>query len=71
MKNIRITKELFEKCLESKRIPRKLKKSMKLTLYSMGMHMDSTDILEPYVRLMSAFGAIELLKDIKKVSTDD
>ena len=71
MKNTRITKELFEKCLESKRIPRKLKKSMKSTLYSMGMHIDSVDIFGPYARLLSAFGAVELLKDIKKVSTDD
>ena len=71
MKNIRITKELFEKCLESKRIPRKLKKSMKSTLYSMSMNIDSVDIFGPYVRLMSAFGAIELLKDIKRMSTND
>ena len=71
MKNIRITKELFEKCLESKRIPRKLKKFMKSILCSMSMHMDSVDTFGPYARLMSAFGAVELLKDIKKVSTDD
>lgn len=71
MKNTRITKELFEKCLESKRIPRKLKKSMKSTLYSMSMHIDSVDMLGIYAGLMSAFDAIELLKDIKKVSTDD
>ena len=71
MKNIRITKELFERCLESKRIPRKLKKSMKSTSYSMSMHIDSVDILGIYAGLMSAFGAIELLKDIKKVSTND
>ena len=71
MKNIRITKELFRKCLESKRIPRKLKKSMKSTSYSMSMHIDSVDILGIYAGLMSAFGAIELLKDIKKVSIDD
>ena len=35
------------------------------------MHIDSIDIFGPYARLMSAFGATELLKDIKKVSTDD
>ena len=71
MKNIRITKELFRKCLESKRIPRKLKKSMKLTSYSIGMHIDSVDIFGPYSIVLSVFGAVELLKDIKKVSTND
>ena len=71
MKNTKITKELFRKCLESKRIPRKLKKSMKSTSYSIGMYIDSVDILGIYAGLMSAFDAIELLKDIKKVSTND
>ena len=71
MKNIRITKELFRKCLESKRIPRKLKKSMKSTLYSFSMHAEPIDVFGPYIRLMSAFGAVELLKDIKRVSTND
>ena len=71
MKNTKITKELFRKCLESKRIPRKLKKSMKSTLYSMSMNADSTDIFGPYAILISAFGAIELLKDVKRLSTND
>ena len=71
MKNTRITKELFEKCLKSKRIPRKLKKYMKSVLYSIDMQVGALDLLGPYSRLLSAFGAIELLKDIKKVSIND
>lgn len=52
-------------------MPRKLKKSMKSTLYSMSMNADSTNIFEPYAILISAFGTIELLKDVKRMSTND
>lgn len=67
MRNIMITQELFNKCIESKRIPRKLKKYMKSMIYSIDMHVGTLDLLGPYARSISAFDAIEFIRDVGRL----
>ena len=70
MRNMRINQELFDKCIESKRIPRKLKKYMKSMIYSIDMHVGTLDLLGPYAKHISAFDVIELMKDIERSGED-